>query len=217
MTDREYHVQDNADVAHKYVKIYCDTNQFPALPFCGSHPKPRRARGLGKHYHIPFDPNVGHDICEICRIPCACVACTSMLDQPWIFGVQSTKQARYQPAINCTYWTVLRPYNNCNIIYLTPKSIPFEAFYEIHQVVLDGIIENMALLVQLDMYGAINTYDTTTNEFYVIQFLSDAYTLKNNKIIDRQVISAGKLFVKAQYLCSMKENTNWYWKQQPLQ
>ena len=34
-TDREYHVQDNTDVAHKDVKIYCDTNQFPELPFCG--------------------------------------------------------------------------------------------------------------------------------------------------------------------------------------
>ena len=38
--DREYHVQDNADVAHKYVKMYCDTNQFSELPFCGPHPKP---------------------------------------------------------------------------------------------------------------------------------------------------------------------------------
>ena len=25
-TDREYHVQDNFDVAHKDVKMYCDTN-----------------------------------------------------------------------------------------------------------------------------------------------------------------------------------------------
>ena len=48
-TDREYHVQDNADVAHKDVKMYCYTNQFPELPFCGSHPKPHGARGLGKH------------------------------------------------------------------------------------------------------------------------------------------------------------------------
>ena len=40
-TDREYHVKENADVARKDVKIYCDTNQFPILPFCGSHPKPR--------------------------------------------------------------------------------------------------------------------------------------------------------------------------------
>ena len=34
-TDREYHVQDNADVAQKYVKMYCDTNQSPTLPFFG--------------------------------------------------------------------------------------------------------------------------------------------------------------------------------------
>ena len=29
LTYREYHVQDNADFAHKYVKMYCDTNKFP--------------------------------------------------------------------------------------------------------------------------------------------------------------------------------------------
>ena len=32
-----------------------------------------------------------------------------------------------------------------------------------------------------------------------------------------QVISSGELAVKAQYLCYTKENTTWYWKQQPLQ
>ena len=30
-TDREYHVQDNADVTHKDVKMYFDTYQFSAL------------------------------------------------------------------------------------------------------------------------------------------------------------------------------------------
>ena len=28
-TERKYHVQDNADVELKYVKMYCDTDQFP--------------------------------------------------------------------------------------------------------------------------------------------------------------------------------------------
>ena len=84
-----------------------------------------------------------------------------MLDQPWISSVQSTKQARYQPVINCTYWTVLGSYNNCNNIQLTPKSIPSEAFDEIHQVVLDRISENIASFFQLGMYGAINTDYTT--------------------------------------------------------
>ena len=61
----------------------------------------------------------------------------------------------------------------------------------------------MASLVKLGMYGTIKIDDTTKNGFYVIQFISDAYTLKGNKTIYGQVIYAGELFVKAQYLCSM--------------
>ena len=118
-TDREYHLQYNAYVAHKDVKMYCDTNQFPTLPFLGSHPKPHGSRGLGKHYHICFDPNIGHGVCAICRITFAFVACTSMLDQPLISGVQSIKQARCQPVINCIYWPVLGPYKNCITIVIS--------------------------------------------------------------------------------------------------
>ena len=47
--------------------------------------------------------------------------------------------------------------NKWNIIELTPKSTPFEAFDDIHKVFLDRISENMASLVQSGMYGAINT------------------------------------------------------------
>ena len=67
------------------------------------------------------------------------------------------------------------------------------------------------------MYGAINTDDTTTNGLYVIQFISEAYTLQNNTTIYGQVISAGESVVKAQYFYSVKEKTNFYCKQQPLQ
>ena len=101
-----------------------------------------------------------------------------MLYQPWIYVVQSTKQAHYQPFINCTYWPVLGSYNNLNIIEMSPKSITSEAIDEIHKVILDGISESMASLVQSDMYGAINTAEKTTNGFYVIKFISEAYTLQ---------------------------------------
>ena len=63
-------------------------------------------------------------------------------------------------------------------------------FDETHQVVLDSIRDNMDSLVQSGMYGAINTYETTTNGFYVIKLISEAYTLPNNTTIDGQVISA---------------------------
>ena len=157
--------------------MYCDNNQFLTFPFYGSHTKPYGERGLVEHYCLRFDPNLGHGICAIFGISCAYVACTSMIEKPWISGIQSTKKARYQPVINCTYWPVLGPYKNWTIIELTPKSIPSEAFDEIHQVVLDGKSEIMASLFQSGMYVAINIYDNASNGFYVIQFISEAYTL----------------------------------------
>ena len=59
LTDKEYHVQDNAGVEHKDVKMYCNTNQFPALSFCGPHSKPHGAKGLINHCHLRFDPKLG--------------------------------------------------------------------------------------------------------------------------------------------------------------
>ena len=45
----EYHVQEDADVAHKYTKMFLNTNQFPSFTFCGPHTKPHGVRGLSKH------------------------------------------------------------------------------------------------------------------------------------------------------------------------
>ena len=103
-----------------------------------------------------------------------------MLDQYWISGISFEKQAHYQPVTDCIYWTVLVSCNNWNIIHLTPKATPFEAFYDIHQIVLDGIRDNMASLAQSGKYSVINIADTTVNGFYVIKFVSESYTLQNN-------------------------------------
>ena len=84
-------------------------------------------------------------------------------------------------------------------------------FDEIHQVVLDGISDNISALVHPVKYGFINTDDTKTNEFYVIQLISEAYTLKKHTQIDI-FVSAGELAVRAQYLCSIQENINFYLK-----
>ena len=61
-TDRHYYVQDNADVSHQDVKIYCNTNKFPELFFCGPHYKTHGARGLSNHNHLSFDPKLGMGI-----------------------------------------------------------------------------------------------------------------------------------------------------------
>ena len=120
-TDRQYHVQDNADVAHQYVIMFCNTNQLSELPFCGPYSKPHSAMGLSKYYHLRFDLKLGNGLCAIIRIPCVCVACTPMIDKPWIYGIPSDEQERYTPVTKCTYWPVLGSFNNWNIIQLSQK------------------------------------------------------------------------------------------------
>ena len=73
-----------------------------------------------------------------------------------------------------------------------------------HQVFLDGIIDNIASLVQSNRYGFVNTADTTTDGFCVIRFISEAYTLQNNIKMDGQIISDGRLVLKATYICSVQ-------------
>ena len=46
---------------------------------------------------------------------------------------------------------------------------------------------------------------------------SEAYILQENTTIDGQIITAGELVVKSQYICSVQVDTNWYWNQQPKQ
>ena len=53
--------------------------------------------------------------------------------------------------------------------------------------------------------------------YYIIKFVSEAYTFQDYTTHDGQIISAGKLVLKTRYLSCMQENTNWYWRQKDQQ
>ena len=97
--------------------MYCNTNQFPSLLFCGPHSKPHGTRGLDNHYHFRFYPKLGMGVCAIRRIPCACVACTSMLDKPWISGIKLDQQDWYKPVTKFTDWPVLMYKQHMHMVY----------------------------------------------------------------------------------------------------
>ena len=84
--NRDYYVQHNKYVENQDVKMYCETNQFTELKFLGPHNKPHGACGLGKNYHMRFNPKLGHGEYVIHHTPCACTLCTSSIEQPWIKG-----------------------------------------------------------------------------------------------------------------------------------
>ena len=65
-------MQVDADVLLKDVKMVFDTNQFSSLKFCGPHTNPHGVRRLNKNFYMLFDTKLGHGLCVICQIPCAC-------------------------------------------------------------------------------------------------------------------------------------------------
>ena len=60
-----------------------------------------------------------------------------------------------------------------------------------NKVVLDGISYNMASIVQLRKYGAINAADPTTIGDYVIKHLSKPYTIQGDQTTYGKVSKVG--------------------------
>ena len=78
-----------------------------------------------------------------------CLFCMYIKDRkPWIYGISSDQQEHYKQITKCTYWPLLHPFNNLNIIQFSQKSTPSDTFIEIQQVFIDGISDNMASLVE---------------------------------------------------------------------
>ena len=63
----------------------------------------------------------------------------------------------------------------------------------------------------------MNTRDTTKSFYYVVNYVSEAYTLQENTPYYGKTNTTGKLVVKAQYLSCMRAKTKWYWKKTQYQ
>ena len=55
-------------------------------------------------------------------------------------------------------------------------------------------------------YVTINTADTTKIGYYVVKFLSERYTLQDEKKVDKKFIKVSKIIVKPVYLSIIKSN-----------
>ena len=73
-----------------------------------------------------------------------------------------------------------------------------EDFDAVHKVVFDSISYNIASLVQLVKYGAINAADPTTMGYYVIKYLYEPYILQEYQTTYGKVSKAGYFLVKAE-------------------
>ena len=92
----------NEYVDHKYVKMYCTTNQLNQLEFCGPLKKPHIALRLGNNYHMYFDHKLGHGKYAIRYITCVCTQYINNLYKPWTTYMPPHKRICYETAKDCT-------------------------------------------------------------------------------------------------------------------
>ena len=68
-----------------------------------------------------------------------------------------------------------------------------EYFNDIHNIVLDGISDNMVLLAKSGKYGAINTVDTMAIGYYVVKNVSENLPLQEDITTEGKVSKASEL------------------------
>ena len=69
----------------------------------------------------------------------------------------------------------------------------------------------MSSLFQNGKYRAVNSSCPTKQGYYVVNFISEPYTLQGNKTVNKKVFNAGEFIVNVVYLIMIKSSKNWYW------
>ena len=70
----------------------------------------------------------------------------------------------------------------------------------------------MASLVQCGKYSDMNKTYPTNMGYYMVKYVSDAYTLQEDTTCDGKISISGERFVKAKYMSCTKATTKWYWE-----
>ena len=184
---------------------------FPNIVPVRGKSKIRGSGTVQSHYHYRLDPDLGEGKCAMRRIPCACMACQLQLDKPWIPGVTPENQERYAPVKDCVYYPILDKYNDWIIMpFVKERKTPVEEFQEIHKIVLDDIATNMGKLVKDNNFGVVNANDFLADDFYIVRFVGNPYTLQTAIKVDKDILPSGSMACKAEFFSPAREKSRWY-------
>ena len=208
---KHYRIQKKENVLHKDIKMGWCSKHFPNIAVVEGKKKIRGSSTVLSHYHYRADPLLGEGKCAMRRIPCACLECTNQLSKPWIHGVSPSEQPRYSNVVGCKYHSVLGNYNQWIIMDFSRDSdIDDDCFDEIHKILLDSIGTNMAELVEINSYGAININDSKADGFYIVKFVENPHTLQESVVVNSETIEAGSLVCSAHYMSPARGKSKWY-------
>ena len=86
-----------------------------------------------------------------------------------------------------------------------------ECFEEIHKIHVQSIGNNMAELVEINCYGALNTNDSRADGFYVVKFAESPHMLQEEVEVNDKIIESGSLVCAAHYMSPAQKTLGGTW------
>jgi hypothetical protein len=168
------------------------------------------------------------------RAPCYCLPCHTQLQEPWVQGVKTSDQPRFQTPAECQYRAVLGHYNDWKIITLRPKVKKDEdagddestategddlAKAEMRDLFEDFLLEHEAVVssaIEEHTFGAYHTAgeDDDAGDYNVIQWTSLPFRLTADSHVVQGIdgtVEAGTLVCLGKYWYKQPSTTNWYY------
>ena len=88
-------------------------------------------------------------------------------------------------------WSRLGKYNDWVIIYFIEKVTEKEYCESFHKIVLYGFVNKIAQTIQVGSISDIDDDSIHSNGYYMVEFSSSTYKIRENKAIYGQVIEYG--------------------------
>ena len=189
---------------------YCMDDVAPIPDYMIKFP-PGQFNGLRVHYNICMDPDLGVEWAALCHVACGCGPCKEQLKMPWVPLVDNSAQPRYTRNERCLLWPSYEGANGWKIFQLVPKK-PYDekGARESIQCVLNALEVRVLLMMRIGEVGAVGTTDAAVMGYYMVKWLSEPYTLQEEKVGMASLIGTGKMVAKAVYFNRVQERAP-YW------
>ena len=125
------------------------SNIFPEVEYDGPHEHPHVAHGIGRHYNVRMYPILIKGKCKIYHIPWVekhLEPCTPDEEQP-----------RYTQLYYCIYAQIIGSFSDWDMVTLDNQYTSEDSLYDIHKVIIDGIVSHKFYIVTHGDVGAMTT------------------------------------------------------------
>jgi hypothetical protein len=145
------------------------------------------------------------------NVACGCGACKAQLGRPWLPRVDRRKQPRYAVNKECDLWESYEGANNWRISQLVAQTVEDEmGAREGNKSILNAMEVRIASMIKDGEIGAVATTDENAMGYYIVEWMSDPYSLQEDTEGMAGVMDAGTMVADAIFYNRVGGAPYWY-------